>query len=149
MGQVTTAANTRSWFLTQANELEGKIDTSKPPFKLVNAAMVKQMPALTYVNGLRFILPPALSAERAATVHLRFSAPDNAFTLRLRNGVVQILAGVQGQADSTLQMSFDTWARLVGREAKARALLDSADIMLEGDRTLGLAVLAVGGPIEG
>ena len=149
MGQVTTASNTRSWFLTQARELEGKADTRQLPFKLVNAAMVKQMPPLTYVNGLRFLLAPELSAQGVATIHLQFNAPDSAFTLHLRNGVVRILPGVQGHAEATLRMPFDAWARLVGREAKARDLLDSGEITLDGDRKLGLAVLAIGGPIEG
>lgn len=151
MGQVTTASNTRSWFLTQARELEGKVDTRVPPIRFVNAGMVRQMPAVTYVNGLRFLLPPALSADGEKTIHLQFESPDHAFTLRLRNGVVLIADGVQDfqeQADASVAMSFDAWARLVGREARAGALLEAGEIKLSGDVRLARAVLIAGGPID-
>ncbi|MFO1269418.1 MAG: alkyl sulfatase C-terminal domain-containing protein [Rubrivivax sp.] len=148
MGQVTTAANTRSWYLTQARELEGRVDTRVLPFRFVNAGMVRQMPPATYVNGLRFLLPPGLSADGAKTIHLRFEAPEHAFTLRLRNGVVVIDAGLHGSADASVTMSFDAWARLVGREAKAGVLLEHGEIVLAGDAQLARAVLVAGGPIN-
>lgn len=148
MGQVTTASNTRSWYLTQARELEGRVDTRVLPFRFVNANMVRQMPLATYVNGLRFVLPPALSTDGAKTIHLLLSAPDTAFTLRLRNGVVIIEPGVQGTADASLAMSLDAWARLVGREAKATELERGGAITTTGDAALVRAVLAVGGPLE-
>lgn len=145
MGQVTTAANTRSWYLTQARELEGKVDTRQLPIRFVNAGMVKQMPPRTYVNGLRFLLAPGLSANGERTIHLCFSEPAVAFTLRLRNGVVLIESGANGQPHAELQMSFDAWARLVGREAKADALLGAGEIRVSGDAQLADAVLAIGG----
>lgn len=146
MGQVTTAANTRSWYLTQARELEGKTDTRVMPVRFINAGMVKQMPPRTYVNGLRFLLPPQLSAQGEKLIHLRFTAPDVAFSLRLRNGVVMIEPGAAGTADATVAMSFDAWARLVGRATKAGELVAGGEITLAGDPALTAAVLAVGGP---
>ena len=148
MAQVTTAANTRSWLLTQARELEGKADTRQPPIRFINAAIVKQMPPATYVNGLRFLLAPELSAQGPKTIHLRFSEPDVAFMLALRNGVVRIEPGAPGSADAGLRMSFDTWAKLVGREAKALALVEQGEIQLDGDSGLAKTVLAVGGPLQ-
>jgi alkyl sulfatase BDS1-like metallo-beta-lactamase superfamily hydrolase len=145
MGQVTTAANTRSWYLTQARELEGKADTRVPPFRFVNPGMVRQMPPLTYVNGLRFQLPPELSANGPRTIVLRFNQPDAAYTLRLRNGVVQIEKADTAQADATLEMPFDAWARLIGRETKGQALVDAGDIKTSGAPDLIQAVLAIGG----
>ncbi|MBS0445124.1 MAG: SCP2 sterol-binding domain-containing protein [Proteobacteria bacterium] len=144
MGQATTAANTRSWYLTQARELEGKVDTRIPPIRFVNAGMVRQMPPATYVNGLRFQLPPQLSADGPRRIVLNFSDPDVAFTLQLRHGVVQIAQGA-GAADAVLTIPFDAWARLVGREAKAQALVDAGEIRIEGDAALAGAVLRVGG----
>jgi alkyl sulfatase BDS1-like metallo-beta-lactamase superfamily hydrolase len=146
MAQVTTAANTRSWYLTQARELEGKVDTRVMPIRFVNAAMVKQMPPGTYVNGLRFILPPTLSADGEKTLHLRFTSPDAAYTLRLRNGTVVIASGVDGSSDASISMSFDAWARLVGRETTSAALLGNGEVKFEGDPALVKALLTVGGP---
>lgn len=144
MGQVTTAANTRSWYLTQARELEGLADTRVPPVRFVNANMVRQMPPLTYVNGLRFQLSPQLSEVRPRCIVLRFSAPDLAYTLHLRHGVVQVVEGESANPDATLSMAFDAWARLVGRATPAQALVEGGEIRSEGDAELVAAVLAVG-----
>ncbi|WP_144006966.1 alkyl sulfatase dimerization domain-containing protein [Pelomonas sp. KK5] len=146
MGQVTTAANTRSWYLTQARELEGLCDTRVTPMKLVNAAMVRQMPARTYVNGLRFSLPASVSAGGEKTLHLRFKAPDSDFTLLLRNGVVVIreAAPAAGQVvDARLAMSFDAWARLVGREASGAELLAGGEIQAGGEAAITNLVLGI------
>ena len=68
--------------------------------------------------------------------------------LALRNGVVRIEPGAPGSADAGLRMSFDTWAKLVGREAKALALVEQGEIQLDGDSGLAKTVLAVGGPLQ-
>lgn len=144
MGQVTTAANTRSWYLTQALELEGKVDTSKPLIHFINAAMVRQMPVRTYVNGLRFQLSPSLSEDGQKTVHLQFQCPDANFTLRLRNGVVVIVDSAPSTAvDATIMMAFDSWARLIGGEAAGTALLSSGEIAATGNFAIVNAVLGI------
>ncbi len=144
MGQVTTAANTRSWYLTQARELEGLVDTRVPPVRFVNPGMVRQMPPGTYVNGLRFQLSPQLSSAKTRRIVLRFSAPDLAYTLHLRNGVVQVVEGESAAPDATLSMPFDAWARMVGRESSVGILVEAGEIRAEGDAELIQAVLEVG-----
>jgi alkyl sulfatase BDS1-like metallo-beta-lactamase superfamily hydrolase len=144
MAQATTAANTRSWYLTQARELEGLCDTGVTPMKIINAGMVKQMPPRTYVNGLRFQLPPALSASGTKALHLHFSAPEHDYTLVLRNGVVILSEGAPPAAtpaDAVVDMPFDAWARLVGREASGAELLASGQVQARGDAALTHAVL--------
>ena len=144
MAQATTAANTRSWYLTQARELEGQCDTTVTPMKIVNAAMVKQMPPRTYVNGLRFSLPATLSANGQKLLHLHFSQPDNDYTLVLRNGVVVITDAAPtrgGEADASIRISFDAWAKLIGREASGRELLANGDVQASGDDAIIGAVL--------
>jgi alkyl sulfatase BDS1-like metallo-beta-lactamase superfamily hydrolase len=108
--------------------------------------MVKRMPPGTYVNGLRFILPPTLSADGEKTLQLRFTSPDAAYTLRLRNGTVVIASGVDGPSNASISLSFDAWARLVGRETTSVALLESGEVKFEGDSALVKALLTVGGP---
>ena len=142
MGQVTTAANTRGWYITQARELEGLCDTSKAPMSLLNPTMVKQMPPRTYVNSLRFQLSPALSANGAKTLHLHFTQPDLDFTLTFRNGVVVLKDGApSAAADATLSMSFDAWAQLIGRATSGAELLASGAITAGGDLALTGALL--------
>jgi len=138
MGQATTAANTRSWFLTQARELEGKVDTTRVPIRFVNAATVAQMPPATYVNALRFRLDPALSAQGERSVHLRIG--EASFALRLRNGVVTVAAGAPERPDASVELSARQWGELVARDLDAEAALQ-AGATVSGDDALGHAVL--------
>lgn len=140
MGQVTTAANTRSWYLTQARELEGQADTWKMPVKFVNATTVKQLPLATYVNALRFRIDPATSRDRARNVLLTIG--DKPFALALRNGVVQVSQTPTPNTsfDAKVSMSLEQWAGLVARDKNAAmTLADGATI--NGDADLANAVL--------
>lgn len=139
MGQVTSASNTRSWYLTQARELEGQVDTRKLPITLVNAATVKQMPAATYVNALRFRLNPDLSAVGPRRLNLHIG--DDAFTLVLRNGVAQVLAGALPPADTSIHITPDVWATLVARQIDVDEAIVQG-VRFVGDTQLGRSVLA-------
>lgn len=138
MGQVTTAANTRSWYLTQANELEGRVNTYDLPIRFVTAATVRQMPVGTYVNAMRFRLDPQLSAQTERNVQLSIEGTD--FTLTLRNGVTTISPGLHGQADAQIRIGLDTWASLVAGDVKSLVAL-SKDVTIQGDKSLGDQVL--------
>lgn len=138
MGQVTTASNTRSWYLTQARELEGQADTWKLPISFVSTSTVRQMPVQTYVNAMRFKLDPALSAEGPRRVNLHIS--EHAFTLLLRHGVAQVLPGTQAAADATIELSLDQWAALVAQQQNSQALIDCG-VRIDGDMPLARAVL--------
>ncbi|WP_454710725.1 alkyl sulfatase dimerization domain-containing protein [Cupriavidus nantongensis] len=141
MGQATSAANSRAWYLTQARELEGSADTSRIPVNFVNAALVAQFPPQTYVNALRFRLDPALSGAGASSVDLRFTDVGFACRLLLRNGVVVLAPVDDASPDAGIDMSFSLWASLVGGEAKADEVAESEAVRLTGDARLGRAVL--------
>lgn len=138
MGQVTPAANTRSWYLTQARELEGLVDTGQVPIRFVTAATVRQLPPATYVNAMRFKLDPALSETAERCVHL--SIDVHPFTLRLRHGVTTVHPQHEGTPDCGIQIGMSTWAGLVAGDC---ATLKSGDIQISGDEALAHAVLGV------
>jgi len=138
MGQATTAANTRSWYLTQARELEGQVDTHKLPFEFLNTAMVRQMPLETYVNALRFRLDPALSTNGERSVQLRIDG--QAYTLLLRHGVVRMQCGSCTKPDATIDLSRDEWAELVAGEIDPQTLI-TAGMRMTGDDQLCHAIL--------
>lgn len=140
MAQVTPAANTRSWYMTQAHELEGKVNTRELPITFVTAATVGQMPAATYVNALRFRVDPALSADSPKTLHVSLGNSD--FTLQLRHGVTTVAAGLQSTADAQIRMGMPQWAALVAGDVSSQAELEQSDLAIDGDRSLALAVLA-------
>jgi alkyl sulfatase BDS1-like metallo-beta-lactamase superfamily hydrolase len=138
MGQVTTASNTRSWYLTQARELEGVVDTRQLPIRLANEAMVKQMPPLTYVNALRFKLAPELSADGAKLVRLALTGVG-AFDLLLRHGVVEIRPSKPGSAaDCEIELTFDDWAKMNGG---GKASVDTNAFKIAGDAALARKIV--------
>lgn len=140
MGQVTTASNTRSWYLTQARELEGVVDTRQLPIRFANEAMVKQMPPLTYVNALRFKLPPELSADGSKIVRLTLTGVG-AFDLHLRHGVVEVRQPKAGSAaDCEIELAFDDWAKMNGG---AKASVDTSAFQIAGDAALARKVIDV------
>lgn len=138
MGQRTTAANTRSWYLTHARELEHQLDTRTPPIRFVNATTVQQMPLLTYVRALRFRIDPALSADATHVVALQID--DTVFTLTLRHGMTVVSAGRPAQADAELVMTLPQWAALVAGDLAADAAL-AAGVRASGAAPLTMAVL--------
>ncbi len=138
MGQVTTASNTRSWYLTQARELEGDVDTRQLPIRFANEAMVKQMPPLTYVNALRFRLPPELSADGAKVVRLALTGVG-AFDLHLRHGVVEIRPPAPtSSAECEIEMTFDDWAKMNGG---AKASVDTSAFTIAGNAALARKII--------
>ena len=138
MGQVTTAANTRSWFLTQARELEGLVDTSKMPVRFVNATTVAQLPPGTYVNALRFRLDPSLSKAGSRQLHLTIG--QSSFALVLRNGVVTVAAGAPAKSDASVDISPQLWGALVAGDIDADTALQQG-ASVGGDAELARAVL--------
>jgi len=145
MAQVTTASNTRSWYLTQARELEGLLDTWKMPMRFVNATMVAQMPIATYVNALRLRLDPSLSANGPRRIGLQIGT--NSFQLLCRNGVVLVEANASAKTDANVELSTQLWGALVAGDINAEQAL-AQGAKLQGDPSLGMAVLAAWRPIK-
>ena len=148
MGQITTAANTRSWYLTQARALEGQVDTRKVPVNLVNPQMVRSLPPLAYVNALRFKLDPALSAHGSKRVRFTLSvSPEQVLSqdLVLRHGVVTLEAPVTASGDASISLNMDEWSQLVGGGKTLEALL-AQGITLEGDQELAMTILRCAAP---
>lgn len=137
MGQATTASNTRSWYLTQARELEGLADTRQLPIRFANEAMVKQMPPLTYVNALRFKIPPELSADGAKLARLALTGAAS-FDLHLRHGVVEIRPASQARCDCAIEIGFDDWAKLNGG---AKASVGADAFRIDGDAALARKII--------
>lgn len=140
-GQRTTAANTRSWYLTHARELERELDTRQPPIRFVNATTVQQMPLLTYVRALRFRIDPALSEQATRTVLLQIG--NDTFTLTLRHGVTVVTAGPPGplaQPDARISMTLAQWAALVSGDLSSDAAA-AAGVQTGGATDLVAAVL--------
>jgi alkyl sulfatase BDS1-like metallo-beta-lactamase superfamily hydrolase len=131
LGQTTTAATTRNWYISQALQLEGKIDPFKLPFSLVSENQVLGSPPITFVNALRFQLDPASQGPDTSLV-LRFTDIGKAYRLQLRNSIVEVTEADAAPADLTLAMTFKTWAGWIVGKVQLPAALASGEVKLEG-----------------
>ncbi len=135
LGQSSTAANTRSWYLTQARELEGEVDTMRPPVKMVNVNQVLQAPPTTYLNALRYEVDPVAAGGVEEVVAFRFTDRDTVVRLHLRHSIIEVLE--DNLADPTeetcaLSLSFETWARCAAGETTLTAELASGTAQQSG-----------------
>lgn len=135
LGQVSTASNTRAWLLTQARELEGHVDTSRPPVRLVNVNQVLQAPPQTYVNALRYRLDPARAAGVDEVLAVRFTDLGQGFGLHIRHGIAEFLDHEPADRTCGVALTFDTWARCIAGETDLDAALRAGSALPLGSPT--------------
>jgi alkyl sulfatase BDS1-like metallo-beta-lactamase superfamily hydrolase len=109
IGYSTANSNWRGFYLTAAEELEGKLDSDQ----LVKAVKeiftseetVAAMPVLQLFDALRYRLVVERVGERKITLVYKIVDENKAITLNLRNGILDIEAGVNASADAMVSMS--------------------------------------------
>jgi len=136
IGQATTAANTRNFCLTQARELEGKVDTKRAPFKFVTKDKIIQAPPGTFIETLRVRLNPEKSTGVDQQLSIAFVDLGKSYLLHVRNGIAEFLEDVSREADLGIGLERDTWAEMIAE-------------LFEGDRTRFFSLLMDKCKIEG
>jgi alkyl sulfatase BDS1-like metallo-beta-lactamase superfamily hydrolase len=128
-----TATNTRSWYLSQALELEGKtaILKSVPAFPAAVATNLAD-----YINFYRVRVNPERSADTDKVLALQF---DNGrrYALHIRRSIVDFVPDLSAYTrapDVTVSMTPGTWTQLFNNLAEPSALIDRGDIkVVQGD----------------
>jgi len=113
IGQATTAANTRNFCLTQARELEGKINTEKAPFKFVTKDKIIQTPPGTFIKTLRVRLNPEKSTHVDQQLSITFIDLDKSYELHIRNGIAEFLEDFSQEPELGIALERDTWAEMI------------------------------------
>jgi alkyl sulfatase BDS1-like metallo-beta-lactamase superfamily hydrolase len=103
LGYAQTNQIMRSWYLTGARELEGKIDTKKM-LQFSRSSMVGiELPPDQIFNAWRYVL----YAERAGTKHLALQLSitdiDEHWILELRNSILDIKRGEVNDVSPVLE----------------------------------------------
>ncbi len=142
-----TATNTRSWYLSQALELEGK------------TAILKSVPAAPaavatnladYVDFYRVRVSPERSADTDKVLALQF---DNGrrYALHIRRSIVDFVPDLSADTrapDVTVSMTPATWAQLFNNLAEPSALIDRGDIkVVQGDPSKVKELFAMFDPV--
>lgn len=146
MGQHALATNSRSWYLTQARELEGT-----PVLRVVPAnpgAVANQL--ADYVDYYRIRINPERSADVDKLIGLRFG-PDQLFGLHIRGGLVDFLPELGSyprKPDILIESSAANWAAIYNNLADPAALIDSGAMkMAAGDASEAKRLFALFDPI--
>jgi alkyl sulfatase BDS1-like metallo-beta-lactamase superfamily hydrolase len=132
IGQVTTAANTRSWVLTEALELEGKLDVSAMSVDLVDANTILQTPPVTFVGVARFLLDPEKSANSDVVFGITFTDLERGFGLHVRTGVAEFLDHYPERPDIGPAIERPVWAEILTKELTLKDAVASGKAKLKG-----------------
>ncbi|MGI9385165.1 MAG: alkyl sulfatase dimerization domain-containing protein [Methyloligellaceae bacterium] len=132
IGQVTPAANTRSWALTEALELEGKFAVSATTTNLVDSRIILQTPPGTFVNVARFFLDPAKSAKADVVFGITFTDLKRGFGLHVRSGVAEFLDHYPERPDFGLALERPIWADIRTKRLTLETAIASGKAKVSG-----------------
>lgn len=122
----------RSWYLTSALELEGKLTPAMVAARVKDAAFarIESQSARDIIGSLRYRVRAEEVGEERISVAYDIRDSGEQFTARLRNGVLLMEDGLD--ADAVLSMSRETFNRLVKRDIEAAGAIADGVIEFEG-----------------
>lgn len=131
MAQVTTATTTRHFYLSQALELEGKLDKSAAAGAMSKDKLMAASPD-TILSILRASIDPEKCGDMEKTVGFTFTDVDESYGFVVRHGVGQI---VDDPAESAveLQLPYETLVDIIVKNKDFQTCLGSGEIVINGD----------------
>jgi alkyl sulfatase BDS1-like metallo-beta-lactamase superfamily hydrolase len=130
IGQRTTSGNIRNWCLTRARELEGELDLSRFRQHRFRVDQVMTGNLVNYVHVLKVLLDAVSAADYEMELKWVFESGEQT-GLRIRRGVAVPTSG-EG-ASHELQLSRETWAKLLASKAQLSEIIASGEAKVEGD----------------
>jgi len=124
LGQRTTSANARGWYISEALLHEGKIRLGEHTIshyqqlsQVTGAVTPKKLaasPLNDNVQYLRFMVDPRLAEGKRAEFNANFTDEKVSYAVALRNGIVAITD--QSNKGPTIELSKDDWSKLITGE---------------------------------
>jgi len=150
MAQATrTGIQTRSFLLTHALHLEGKLDWTKPAkHSIVPPPTVEsllRMPVGTLVKVLESKIDPKKSADLIQTIGLNFTDVGKSWAIHIRQGVAEVSEFKPSKLAATLNISRETWIAIALKQLSFKQALEQGKATIEGDVTALFTVLAAFG----
>ena len=143
---------TRSFLLTHALHLEGKLDMNKPPaflfFGSASTAEIMASPAGSSVKALETQLDANEVADVEENIVVTFTDLDKSWTIHIRRGVVEITEGSEPKAIATLELSREEWAKLAIGEETLKKSVAAGTSQIKGDDGVLYKVLGAFDNIE-
>lgn len=143
---------TRSYLLTHALHLEGKLDMNKPPaflfFGSASVAEIMASPAGSSVKALEVQLDANEVANVEENIVVMFTDLDKSWTIQVRRGVVEVTEGSEPDAIATLELSREDWAKLAIGEGTLEESVAAGTSQIKGDDGMLYKVLGAFDNIE-
>jgi len=124
LGQRTTSANARGFYISEALLHEGKIrfgDHAVSHYQQLSQALgavtpkkLAASPLNDNVQYLRYMVDPRLAEGKHAEFNLNFTDEKVSYAIALRNGVIAITE--QPNKGPTIELSKDDWSKLITGE---------------------------------
>ena len=113
LGRRQLNANARSYYLTQALEFEGKVETLDS-IKPENAlSFVSTVPIGRFVAAMPANLLYEKSADKEMLVGFRFPDVEEGYGIHIRNGVAEFIEGLPEGRDLTITVDSNVWREIV------------------------------------
>jgi alkyl sulfatase BDS1-like metallo-beta-lactamase superfamily hydrolase len=144
IGQRTSSANARGWFITEALAMENKLKLGEHPITLEMARVllgtpepekVRAMPLEDSFQFIRYNVDP----RKAEDLRLEFTvAVDGAdpVGIELRNGVI-VISPAEQAAEAHLDVTLDEWSEFVAGE---RSFADRSEVLARFESVLARTV---------
>ncbi len=113
LGRGQINANARNYYITQALELEGKVE-SPDSIKPENAlSFVSTIPIGRFVAAMPANLIYEKSADKELLVGFRFPDVDEGYGIHIRRGVAEFIEGLPEARDLTITVDSNVWREIV------------------------------------
>ena len=143
---------TRSYLLTHALHLEGKLDMNEPPsflfFGAASVAEIMASPAGSSVKALETQLDANEVADIEENIVVTFTDLNESWTIHVRRGVVEVTEGSEPEAIATLELSREDWAKLAIGEGTLEESVAAGTSQIKGDDGMLYTVLGAFDNIE-
>lgn len=132
LGRQQLNANARNYYLTQALELEGKVETLDS-IKPENAlSFVSTVPISRFVAAMPANLIYDKSADKEVLVGFLFSDVEEGYGIHVRHGVAEFIEGLPEGRDLTITVDSNVWREIVlGLRSPVKAFA-SGEVKLDG-----------------
>jgi len=132
LGHRSVSPNGRNFYLTQALELEGKVEivVTKPTSAMLELAQA--MPIENFIAAMPANLNPERSADADTVAGFRFPDAGEAFTIHVRRGVASYRKGFPESPDVVITADAGAWIAVVAGARALPAAIASGDIEVEG-----------------
>lgn len=140
-----TGIQSRNFLLTEALQLEGKIEIDQAPSRGLSALPIEVIVALppgTFLEGLAYTIDPDKAADLVVTTYIELTDIDQAYTVAIRHGAVEYQESAPASYDLKLSFERKDWAELVAGKTRLTELVEEGRARFSGDSTLKQALVA-------